>query len=387
MVNIVVVGCGAVLEQLYCVHLREFEHRGWVRVCGVVDPAERRRALAVGWFKQARAFPDLESAFAALGKVDLTIVATPPVCHQAQVVRALGQGSHVLCEKPMAHSIAAGEQMVTAAREQNRILAVGMVRRFYPALACAKDFLRGQGWGSGLAFAYREGSPFDWAIASSAQFCRKTGGGGVLIDKGVHALDMLYYLFGPGQVLHSADDAVGGDAVEANAVVQLAFGAVTGFLQISWETPLNNGLHLVGPTGELWLPLAPIDAAWRRANGNISEWEKLEPQACWPADLAERRPKPGRPKSFSGCVRLELISVLRAILLGEPPMATGEDGLSVLRLLMAAYDQATPLRTPWLPLEEQRENASSHWRTVSAAEREVRFSSLAASAPNNGLPG
>jgi predicted dehydrogenase len=365
MVNVLFVGCGAVLEHLYCKPLRKLERSGWVRVCGVVDPLEHRREAASQWFREASAFGGLEDAFAALRKVDLTIVATPPACHSSQVVMALHNHSHVLCEKPMAHSAAAAEEMVDAARKQKRILAIGMARRFYPSIAVARVLIREGVLGANLTFAYRESSTFDWPLASPALFHRETNGGGMLIDIGIHALDLLFFLFGPGRVVRSADDAVGKNTVEISALVELVFGSNTGCLQLSWESPLNNGLLISGPKAELWLPLSPIQAVWKRNTPGAGGWERLLPTASWPSGPDGSCPKPSRPRNFGECIWFQLVSVLRSILLGEPPMATGKEGLEVLRLVMAAYAQAAPLQKPWLPPAEGVANAAQHWRTFS----------------------
>ena len=364
MKNVVFVGCGAALEHLYRAPLRELETRGWLRVCALVDTARKRRDKASGWFRQARAFADLPAAFEALGQLDLAIIASPPALHSTHAILAFERGCHVLCEKPVAHSVTAAEQMVDMAMKKDRLFAVGMMRRFYPAVACARAWVKENAGSGPFQFIYREGSVFDWQIASPSQFRRDTGGGGVLIDKGIHALDALCHIFGPGSLVRSADDANCGGCVEANAAMELAFTSARGSLQISWEAPLNNGFHISGSAAELWLPISPIDTVWTRSKAGGSPWKKLEAKACWPDDLASGHPKLFRPSNFSHCIRLQLVSVLRSIHLGEKPIASGKDGLEVLRLVAEAYDCAAPLGQPWLPADEQRANAASHWRTV-----------------------
>jgi predicted dehydrogenase len=363
MVDVVFVGCGAALEQLYRLPLRQMEDLGWLRVRGLVDPSEKRRAISVGWFRQAKTFEDLARAFETLGRMDLAIIASPPAFHSTQAILALKHDCHVLCEKPMAHSVATASEMVNTAREKKRLLAVGMVRRFYPSVAMAHVWIREGVGGYPLGFVYREGSMFDWPVASRSQFRRDTGGGGVLIDKGIHALDMLFYLLGPGRLLRSADDASSSMSVESNAALELQFTEGKGLLQVSWDAPLNNGLRIAGPVEELWLPLSPIDVVWARTKAHPPSWKKLNARAAWPSDLNENRSKVCTPRSFADCVRLQLVSVLRSIRFGEPPVATGEDGLEVLRLAMAAYDQTSPLNRPWLPEAEQRATRLTHWRS------------------------
>ena len=332
MVNVVFVGCGAALEHLYRAPLKELEGRGWLRVCALVDTTERRRAAALGWFRHAKAFADIPAAFEAVGKLDLAIIASPPAFHAGHAAVAFEHNCHVLCEKPVAHSVAAAQKMAELARKKGRLFAVGMMRRFYPAVAVARAWAKDNAGSGPLEFVYREGSVFDWPLASASQFRRDTGGGGVLIDKGIHALDMLCHIFGSGRLLRSADDANQGGCVESNAALELAFPGSRGFLQVSWEAPLNNGFHISSAADELWLPISPIDAVWTRRKGNGAGWRKLEAQACWPNDLALTRPKLFRPANFSECILMQLVSVLRSIHLGERPIASGADGLEVLRL-------------------------------------------------------
>ena len=70
------------------------------------------------------------------------------------------------------------------------------------------------------------------------------------------------------------------------------------------------------------------------------------------------------PRNEQDCIRLQIVSVLRSIILGEPPTVGPEEGLKALRLMTAAYAQAKPLLKPWLSDAENEELASSHWRRV-----------------------
>jgi predicted dehydrogenase len=199
-------------------------------------------------------------------------------------------------------------------------------------------------------------------VASAAQFRRSTGGGGVLIDKGIHALDTLCHIFGPGRLVRSADDAPRGHGVESNMVLDLSFGATRGLMQVSWEAPLNNGFQVAGQEEELWMPISPIDAVWirRLSAGAVLPWSRREAIPTWPSDLSSGR---FSPKNIFDCIRLELVSMLRAIHMGEPLVADGAEGLSVMRLLVEAYERAAPLRQPWLPEAERRSVAARHWRS------------------------
>lgn len=190
-----------------------------------------------------------------------------------------------------------------------------------------------------------------------------------MIDKGIHSLDMLFHLFGRGRLLRSADDATSRMSVESNSALELDFALGRGFMQLSWDAPLNNGFHISGPNEELWMPASLIDVLWVRGKTGTTGWRKLKALAAKPIDLNEKRPAVCSPRSFADCVRLQLISVLRSIRYGEPPVATGEEGLEVLRLMMEAYERTTPLNRPWLPYTEQRATLLTHWRSCNAGGR------------------
>src|SRR5258706_16104660 len=123
--EIVVVGCGAVVDRLYRGPLARLESRGIARVTGFVDPDLRRAAAVGAEFRSARAFATPADAFAE-ATPDLTIVASPPALHAKHATEALGAGSSVLCEKPMATRAAEAEAMLAASRDAGRVLAIGM---------------------------------------------------------------------------------------------------------------------------------------------------------------------------------------------------------------------------------------------------------------------
>ncbi|MBS0263236.1 MAG: Gfo/Idh/MocA family oxidoreductase [Planctomycetes bacterium] len=76
-----------------------------------------------------------------LGQVQAVVVAVPTFAHHAVVAEFLTAGVDVLVEKPIAATVDEARDMVELAKLGSRILAVGHVERFNPALAAAKPFL------------------------------------------------------------------------------------------------------------------------------------------------------------------------------------------------------------------------------------------------------
>ncbi len=358
--KIVVLGCGAILEQG---HRKPLEHVAKTLDChvaGLVDVNPKRLAQAGKWFPKAEHFASAEACFAKLKDVSLTIVISPPPMHAANIEVAVTAGSHILCEKPLAGSVEDAERIIELVRRHKKVLTVGMTRRYHSCFVEARKRIQDGALGSDITFIHREGGLYRWPVASAAPFRRDTSGGGVLLDKGVHVLDTLEYLFGTGDVESSFDD--GSDvSVEANSVVHVSLARAKGHVQLSWDMNLCNGLHISGSEGQYWIPLGPLNTIFSRRKAD-QPWERLTTRAEWPLDLQPANSRMGCPNGYDDCFLYQLIKAIRAIKLSEKPAVTGEEALSTLRLIKAGYELAKPLRKPWLSKEESKAEAARHWR-------------------------
>lgn len=359
-VRIGAIGCGAALEHLYEHPLRRLAKRGWLQVVALVEPSERRRSWAQQAFPEARVDADAAKVLAE-ARVNLTVITSPPPLHAAHAEIALNLGSHVLCEKPLAYTVAAGERMLAQARSKGRLLGVGMTRRFYPCLAEARRWVREGRLGRVHSYVYREGGVYAWPVTSDAPFRRATSGGGVLLDKGVHVLDLLDWLFGPARLVRSEDDAWK-DGVEGNSLVQLDHNGVAGQVQLSWDQDLNNGFVIRGDKGELMMPIGPLHDLFFRQP--ISGWQRMPTPVDWPGDLEPASRRRGQARTYYECFDFQLIQMLRALVHGESVPVTGEEGLATLQLIGTAYGQTTSLPQPWLPDAEQQLGMRRHWHAA-----------------------
>jgi predicted dehydrogenase len=98
------------------------------------------RARSVAAMYGTRAFDDPAALLAACEAVS---IATPTVDHRSAVEQAVAAGCHALVEKPMAVTVADCDAMLAAAERAGRVLQVGQVERFNPALLAARPFVRG----------------------------------------------------------------------------------------------------------------------------------------------------------------------------------------------------------------------------------------------------
>ena len=100
----------------------------------VAKPPESARALADQY--ASRVYPTLE---AMLPDVDVVDICTPTHLHHEMVLQAAAAGKHVICEKPLARTVAQGQEMIAACRQAGVKLLVGHVVRFFPEYALAKQ--------------------------------------------------------------------------------------------------------------------------------------------------------------------------------------------------------------------------------------------------------
>ena len=104
---------------------------GTIEVVAVVDIRPEAAALGgkILGLPPERCFADAATAFAAV-PADFCTIAVPPEFHEAVVDAALVQGLDILCEKPIADTMAGAARVVRKVRESGRKMAVTMSHRF-----------------------------------------------------------------------------------------------------------------------------------------------------------------------------------------------------------------------------------------------------------------
>lgn len=135
-----------------------------------------------------------ETEMLANEELDAVDVCVWNVHHAKCSIEALNAGLHVLCEKPMATSAAEAQQMIDAAKKNNRLLMIGFVLRFGDEAKIAKDFIDqgylGDIYYSKATYLRRHGAPGGWFTDKARS------AGGPVIDLGVHVIDLTRYLMG-----------------------------------------------------------------------------------------------------------------------------------------------------------------------------------------------
>jgi predicted dehydrogenase len=347
-VGVALVGCGAVACLYHAPALAALERDGVVVVRALFDPEAAHVAELRALFPGAARVERL-SELPGLG-IGLAIVASPPSFHAAQATELLAAGLSMLCEKPLAPTLAEAESVVAAARSARGVAAAGLFRRFFPATQTIRALLAAGAIGDVRRFDCFEGGSFTWPARSPGFFARSGLSGGVLLDVGVHALDLLGWWWGEPAEVDYEDDAMGG--IEANCRLRLTFPAgFSGEVRLSRDWALPNRYVIQGSRG--WI-------AWEANEADRLAVGFHEGGAVIDGRLAAHRVTNGLPSigepafTFEQSFTSQLANVVAAVRGSAPLVVPAEAALPSLALIERCYRHRRLMPMPWLGAEEAR---------------------------------
>lgn len=340
--KLALLGCGALAELYYVPLLRQLESRGRVQLIVLFDPNRDRMESVAKKFPNARTCNSIEALAAA--SPALAIVTSPPKLHAVQTITLLEAGINVLCEKPMAATVAEAQAMVDVTTRTKRLLAIGLFRRFFPVNQMIKAMVSDGSLGRVSTVEVAEGGAFDWPAQSASFFDKRSSQGGVLADLGVHVVDLLVWWFGAPESVRYEDDAMGG--LEANCTVQLAFADnIDITVRLSRDTEMGNRWILRTDRGVFAFPAT---------GASVLEWQPLGQQSVWNAHVCDpgakwpKRQDLNPAATYEQSFGLQLINVLEAIEGGSELLVPGIEGIPSLQLIETCYKQRRLMPMPWL---------------------------------------
>jgi predicted dehydrogenase len=238
--RVALLGSGAVTNLLYRPVLQEI--RDEIELVGVADLNRQSAEQLLKEFPSAKFFTDYRPMLERL-RPDAVIVALPHFLHKPASVEALRMGMHVFCEKPMAITSEECDEIEGVVRETGRLFCVNLFRRWFPSVQEIKRMVDAGALGALTSFEATEGGPYGWPAMSFSFFDRKISGGGVLMDSGVHTVDLLQWWLGSIEVVEFFDDATP-NGVECDCVAELQARSsnekVRGSLRMSRSVELPN---------------------------------------------------------------------------------------------------------------------------------------------------
>ena len=182
-----IVGYGWLARDYADPALRALENARLVAACDP-DPIARELARSRGLIAVA----DID---ALCDLIDIVYIATPNSTHRDIVERAAARGKHVLCEKPMATSLADGEAMLAACARANVAYATAYDQRHHPAHRRLHAAIAAGDLGivTAIRIVYACWLPATWT-ADNWRVDAARSGGGALVDLAPHGLDLVAML-------------------------------------------------------------------------------------------------------------------------------------------------------------------------------------------------
>jgi UDP-N-acetylglucosamine 3-dehydrogenase len=298
------------------------------------DPTAMEAAIRLG----ARAYGSAEDLLRS-EELDAVSVCAPTRQHREIALRCLEAGLHVLVEKPIAATVEDAEDILRAAERSGRVLMVGHIERFNPAVRALRRLIAEGRLGTLLQLHFQRLGLRPRAAPDVP----------VVVDLGVHDLDLAACLCGA-----PLEDitALGGRAalgVPDYACLLARCGAAAVTIQLSWVTPIKlRRVIACGTDGYAELNLVTQDLRWFHRDTGGDE----------PATFPEFVARYGRgaeagvalpfPEQGREPLRIELEEFLGAARFGWTVPASGQDALQALRLALEASRQiAAAEPVPW----------------------------------------
>jgi predicted dehydrogenase len=269
--------------------------------------------------------------------VDAVYIAVPHYLHAPLSVNAAHAGKHVLCEKPMATTLDDADRMIAACRDAGVTLSIGFDAQVTPIIVRVRELVRAGAIGQviGVHVAQLIDKPASywssgWSgrVTTDWRVSKEKAGGGVLVMNGIHDLNTVRFVTGLEVRRVYAEYGTFATPVEVEdylvATLRYDNGAA-GTIEMGscirgGSEIRGPGIRIYGTAGQITLGDSPRIYVTR----SYEEYEA----GTW-QDIG------GAYEQYS---RLAIVDgFANAVLEGNPPPVTGEDGRATLEIVLAAY--------------------------------------------------
>ncbi len=333
LASFALIGAGRVAQS----YAQAFKTCPEVQVAAVVDP-QADAAQSLSHRLRCPAFADITKLLNSPLQVDAAVICTPPNTHEELTSVLLEQGIAVLCEKPFTLDSASALRLLAKASRTHTLLTMASKFRYVPDIFQAKTLLDRGLIGEPLVLENIFTARVDMAHRWNSD--PAIAGGGVLIDNGTHAIDLMRFFLGPLTHVH-AIESKRIQRLSVEDTVQLyartASGAV-GTSSLSWSIQKDNSHYLV-----LYGTEGCIQVGWQ-----VSHYRLFGSKETTAFGVGYDKVQAFRDQI------LNFGKALRGI---EPLRITSDDALASVQVIEAAYEsmrqcQWTPVagcRHPYTP--------------------------------------
>src|ERR1700693_2440132 len=315
-------------------------------VVAVASPTPGNAAAFAKRFGIPRVFTDYREMLKEKD-IEMVTIAAPNSLHCQMTKDIAAAGKHIMCEKPLAMTIAEGEEMIAAAKSHGVLLMYGEELFFTPKYLKAKEMADARAFGK---IHFVKQSEHHFGPHSSRFWDVNRSGGGTLMDLGCHGIAFCYWFLGRSpikSVYCQMGTYVHGDKTKAEdeslCILEFANGAV-GLIENSWARRggMDDRIEVYGDAGVTYANLHMGNAlATFSENGYGYAVGKAPTTKGWSYPVFEELWNYGTPQElnhFARCVRGK-----------ETPKIAGEDGLAIMHALYAGYASAGEGRKIALP--------------------------------------
>ena len=331
------------LGRIYDLNVRAYVDNPDVEVVALVDPSEERRAQRQKDWPAARTFASPAEMAASGLEVDAVEALVPTPIHTESVVELLRYGWHVNLQKPMCNDLAGAQQMLQAAKENDRLLRVMENYIFYEPLRKLKETVESGAIGEVCGYHMKMVGTGrgGWDVPADSfkwQFEQMQQGRGILVfDDGWHKLATAIWLFGPIREVRAwlgGTEIVPGIVMDAPATIM--WEHASGIRGV-WDLTLAIDMYLRSDyytNDERWEVTGRNGfARVNRCTGRGIQQPSLEVYAD-----GEIRAYHALDDDWASSFRDSGRHWLRWLHTGEGPMLwSGDDAVDVLRFSLASY--------------------------------------------------
>jgi predicted dehydrogenase len=215
-------------------HARVLSNLDGVELVGIADPSSKQK----GKIPEHIFFESVEELISK--RIDYCIVSAPTNLHEELSIRLIESGIHVLIEKPIAHNLTSGMNILLAAQKHGVIGAVGHIERYNSAVQQVRKRIQNGDLGSIYQIATRRQGPFPMRITDV----------GVVKDLATHDIDLTSWVTGKKYLEVSAHAAfqTGRSYEDLVSVSALLEGSIVASHLVNWLSPLKERKTII--TGE-----------------------------------------------------------------------------------------------------------------------------------------
>jgi len=297
-------------------HARVYNQLKGCQLVGICDSDPSKKYLAEKYrCKFFDKFADLLGV-----ELDAVSICTPTSTHKEIALEALEKDKHVLIEKPLTTNVKDAEEMIKRAKKSAKVLAVGYIERFNPAVNKLKEIEDFRQIYSTVSFRFGPTPP-------------KTKDTGVLLDLGSHEIDMLKYLTKTQpEVLYAYVTSHSSDNFEDYAYISLRYGHIHSHIETSWLPNYKlRFINLYGNDKFYSLDYGQQELKYYRAPPRVQVESGSWKDILW----VSRNVNEGISVSPTEPLKLELKHFIRSVKEGVilQPLCSGQEAFEVLKIV------------------------------------------------------